>query len=850
MRRLVLALAALAVVAAPALAAAAEVSGSVVDPSGAVLPGATVAASGPSGTRTAYTRADGRFTIQRLAPGTYKLTVTLAGFASATREDVAVGETPVDVGAIPMAIAGIGETVVVSASKVETKLVDAPATMSVIGTDTLATTPAQNFGDLLRSVPGMNVIQTSARDVQLTSRQATSTLSTSTLVLLDGRSIYQDFFGFVIWDLVPTNPADIKQVEVVRGPASAVWGANALTGVVNIITKTPREAEGTTISLQGGSFNRDGGSREPDGSGAAWGGNLTLARAPNETWSYRLTAGYFDSDAYSRPVGRVPVSTHPLDSTIVTGGAPYPADSTGTGNFQNSGTAQPKFDLRVDQDLSGGGRLSYSGGYAGTEGIIHTGIGPFDIESGSYMGYGRVGFVKDAFKVAGFVNWLDVKAPNLLLTDPATLEPVRLNFKTQTFDLEVGHSTVLGGRHVLSYGGNARRNNFDITLASQAENRSEFGAYLQDEFHYGKFRLSLGARVDKYANIDDPVFSPRVTAMFKPTPDHALRISFNRAFRSPSAINNYLDQQIFAPSAIDLRALAPLAPPPLQAMISSPFNLIVRNVGNEIGSTTGTTTLKEEFVDAFEVAYTGTFGDKLSLGLAWYQNDQDDNINFASVLPSASFPRGVTPPLDFYTSANAPTVIGINQRGIPVSGPALIGFLSQVNPLLVAQGRAPIILPRTVSTYLNLGPIRQQGVEASLDYRFSNHVSLSANYSYQKTPEVLDAAEGQIPYPTEEVTVPAKNRFNATVSWNTSRLIGQASVNYSDDAFWNDVLTTPYHGYTDAYTMFNASFGVKWAGGKLITTLKGTNLFNEQIQQHVFGDIIRRAVFAELRYTF
>src|SRR3989454_3420566 len=134
------------------------------------------------------------------------------------------------------------ETVVVSASKTETTLINAPATMSVVSSEEILTSPAQNYGDLLRSVPGLNVIQLSARDVEMTSRQGTSTLVNSQLALLDGRSIYLDFFGLVLWDFVPTNQSDIKQIEVVRGPASAIWGANALTGVVNIITKSPREA--------------------------------------------------------------------------------------------------------------------------------------------------------------------------------------------------------------------------------------------------------------------------------------------------------------------------------------------------------------------------------------------------------------------------------------------------------------------------------------------------------------------------------------------------------------------------------------------------------------------------------
>src|SRR6185503_2976757 len=137
------------------------------------------------------------------------------------------------------------ETVVVSASRTEEKLINAPATMTVIGPETIRSAPTQNFAELLRTVPGVNVTQVSARDINVTSRSATGTLSTGTLALLDGRSLYQDFFGFVMWDFLPVNLNEIKQIEVIRGPASAVWGANAMNGVVNVITKSPRESQRT-----------------------------------------------------------------------------------------------------------------------------------------------------------------------------------------------------------------------------------------------------------------------------------------------------------------------------------------------------------------------------------------------------------------------------------------------------------------------------------------------------------------------------------------------------------------------------------------------------------------------------
>ena len=105
-------------------------------------------------------------------------------------------------------------------------------------------------------MPGLNITQVSARDINVTSRGATGTLATGQLALLDGRSLYQDFFGFVMWDFLPVNLNEIKQIEVIRGPASAVWGANALNGVVNVITKSPREMQGTSVTVGLGTFDR------------------------------------------------------------------------------------------------------------------------------------------------------------------------------------------------------------------------------------------------------------------------------------------------------------------------------------------------------------------------------------------------------------------------------------------------------------------------------------------------------------------------------------------------------------------------------------------------------------------
>src|SRR5262245_1210416 len=356
------------------------------------------------------------------------------------------------------------EQLVVTASRTDQQLVNAPASVSIITTDTIQNSPGTNIGDLLRAVPGINVAQLSARDINLTARGATSTLATSQLALVDGRSVYLDFFGMVMWDLVPTNANEIKQIEVIRGPASAVWGANAMSGVVNVITLSPRElaaSGGSSLTIGAGFFDRDA-TGQDNGTGGLFYVNGTHAQAVNDKWSYKLSAGYFSQDALPRPTGTIPNSFN----------TPYPP-------YNNSGTSQPKFDARVDYELANSGKLVFSGGVAGTDGIIHSGIGPFDIDSGSRLTYFSGRYQKGGRHIGFFTNILNGDAVNFLSRD-VTGALLPMSFDTTTFDLEASDLHTFGTRHVVSYGGNYRHNAFDISIAPDGDNRNEGGAYVQD----------------------------------------------------------------------------------------------------------------------------------------------------------------------------------------------------------------------------------------------------------------------------------------------------------------------------------------------------------------------------------
>jgi len=704
------------------------------------------------------------------------LVLALALPASA-QQPAAQQPAPADQAQDPDHPVSFEEQIVVTASRTDQQLVNAPASVSVITNETIQNTPATNMGDLLRAVPGINISQLTARDVNITTRGATSTLATSQLALVDGRSVYLDFFGMVMWDLVPTNPTEIKQIEVIRGPASAVWGANAMTGVVNVITLSPRElaatGRGESLTIGAGFFDRDA-TGVDNGTGGLFYVNGTHAQAVNDKWAYKLSAGYFSQDPLPRPTGTIPNSFN----------TPYPP-------YTNKGTAQPKFDARVDYALDNSATLVFSGGVAGTEGMIHSGIGPFDVDSGSTLTYFSGRYQKGGRRIAFFTNILNGDATNLLSRDLSG-QFLPLIFDTKTFDIEASDLRTVGSRHILTYGGNYRHNSFDISIAPNGDNRNEGGAYAQDEiFLSDRFRWVIGGRVDKFSSIDNAVFSPRTTFMYKPSLNQTFRVSFNRAFRAPSFINNNLDVVLL--NQANLSAISPAL---------SAFVFPFRAVGNP--------DLKQESMTAYEIGYTGVLNRRATVTAAVYWNTTDDGIFFTQA--------------GRYTATNP-----------PVTWPPQI-------PTFVLNLIPPPGLP-SLFTYQNLGTVHDKGIELGVDAVVNRYLSVFTNYSYQADPDV----EGFDP---SEINFPANNKFNIGFNGNYERYFGNLSVNYTDSAYWQDVLDQRYAGTTDAFTLVNLGLGVKWSQDRLVTSLKINNLLNSEVQQHIFGDIIKRQVVGEVRYSF
>src|SRR5213593_3495476 len=245
---------------------------------------------------------------------------------------------------------------VTSVSKTPERFMEAAAAVQVITSEDIRRSGATTLPDLLRLVPGVQVARVNSSTWAVGVRGFTSSLSRSLLVLIDGRSVYSPLFAGVYWDAQDTLLEDIERIEVIRGPGATLWGANAVNGVINIITKSASRTQGTFASVGGGNEDRF----------------LTAVRWGKETArgvAFRAYGKFFDRDA----------EFHQNND-----------------DFDDWHKSQAGF--RVDSDRGEGDHLTFQGdvydGKAGQRAVISTYSAPFsqtverdaDLSGGNLLG--------------------------------------------------------------------------------------------------------------------------------------------------------------------------------------------------------------------------------------------------------------------------------------------------------------------------------------------------------------------------------------------------------------------------------------------------------------------------------
>jgi iron complex outermembrane receptor protein len=196
---------------------------------------------------------------------------------------VGAAKTPVDL--TGKSIEDLMNIEVTSVSKKEEKLARTAAAIFVITAEDIRRSGATNIPDLLRMVPGLDVAEINGSTWAISSRGFNDQISNKLLVLIDGRTVYSPLFNGVYWDAQEVPLEDIERIEVIRGPGAAIWGANAVNGVINIISKTAWDTQGALITGGGGTHDRAFGT-------AQYGGTLGGDTA------YRVDSNNFSQNHY------------------------------------------------------------------------------------------------------------------------------------------------------------------------------------------------------------------------------------------------------------------------------------------------------------------------------------------------------------------------------------------------------------------------------------------------------------------------------------------------------------------------------------------------------------------------
>jgi outer membrane receptor protein involved in Fe transport len=186
-----------------------------------------------------------------LRPFLFALTVALV--ACHARAAVQAAPSLVD-----FSLEQLADIVVTSVSRQETRLAEAPASICLISGAEIRRAGAMSLPEALRLAPNLQVARADARNYAVSARGFSSTIENKLLVLTDGRSVYSPLFSGVSWDMQDVLMEDIERLEVNSGPGATIWGANAVNGVINIITRTAADTQGGLLVAGGGAPGRSG----------------------------------------------------------------------------------------------------------------------------------------------------------------------------------------------------------------------------------------------------------------------------------------------------------------------------------------------------------------------------------------------------------------------------------------------------------------------------------------------------------------------------------------------------------------------------------------------------------------
>jgi len=410
---------------------------------------------------------------------------------------------------------------VTTASKKEESLAHTPAAVYVITAEEIARSGLSSIPEVLRLAPGVEVAQLNSSTWAISIRGFNSQFSNKLLVMIDGRTIYSPNFSGVLWNAEDLPLDDVERIEVIRGPGAAVWGANAVNGVINIITKSAEDAQGGLITVQSGNYDQAV-------TGVRYGGR------------WRGAALRFSSKYAER--------------------APLAGESGGESSNYDRWDLQ-RAGFRADWSPSAANGFTFEGDLfqsnAGVTGYNFLLTPPYTeiVNVPWYYSGGSL-----------LARWRHVTAGGSQITGQAfydrTHEGGIGNFGVtdNTLDFDFQQQARLGDRHEVVWGLGARlvdevtNGSANLVWVPSGNNTKLFSAFAQDEITLVPQRLwfTLGSKIEHndYTGIE---VEPDVRLLWAAHPRHILWAAVSRSIRSPSSLEERTQNTIaITPSELGL----------------------------------------------------------------------------------------------------------------------------------------------------------------------------------------------------------------------------------------------------------------------------------------------------------
>ena len=470
---------------------------------------------------------------------------------------------------IEMDLKQLMQITVTSVAKKPQPLADTAAAVFVITQEDIRKSGATTIADALALAPGIHVAQVSASKWSVSARGFTGLASNKLLVLIDGRSVYSPAYSGTFWDMQHTLLADIDRIEVIRGPGGTILGANAVNGVINIITKNAADTTGTILEAGTGSHER-----------AHLAGRIGGQLTDNAAGRFYLTAT--DRDSFQ----------------LHTGGTDSKDDWT---NYQagfrldSTATTSSSWSLHGDLFRNEGDELFF----------------PYWQPGPPFLSMAEIGWSSEGANLTGTYVKSIAAGQQLKFQayyDYNGRDEKALVFAFHTLDFDLQYDLEASDRHALTFGTGYRyiSSDFDQTFqfGGPDENYQLLSGFVQDRVTLVNERLFLtGGLKWEHNDFTGNEWQPSASLLYTPRDNHSLWLAISRAVRTPSAIED------------EGRLVFSSFPPPY---------------GPGVITTVGSPDFESEEVIAYEAGYRWQPTEEISADFSIFYNDYSDLYTFLS----------------------------------------------------------------------------------------------------------------------------------------------------------------------------------------------------------------------------